>query len=52
MLRTAVLVTPMVYPFIDRIIDIKRQFWDYPLASQRTWFRKHVEDHDLHVLGL
>ncbi len=52
MIRTTVLATTMIQPFLDRILQLKLQFWPYPLASQRRWFKDHVAPQDLHVLAL
>jgi hypothetical protein len=49
--RTTVLATPLVLPFLDRIIHLKRQFWNYPAASQRRWFFENVGENDLHVIA-
>lgn len=52
MIRTRVLATPMVLPFLERVLQLKLQFWPYPLSSQRRWFADHVAAQDLHVLAL
>jgi len=49
--RTTILLTPLLLPFLDRIICLKRQFWDYPASSQRRWFFEHVAESDLHVIA-
>jgi N-acetylglutamate synthase-like GNAT family acetyltransferase len=51
LVRTAILATPLVRPFLDPVIEIKRQFWNYPIESQRAWFATNVSPHDLHVLA-
>lgn len=50
-IRTTVMATPMVLPFLDKILELKLQFWSYPLSSQRKWFADHVAAKDLHVLA-
>jgi hypothetical protein len=49
--RTTILATPLVLPFLDRIICLKRQFWNHPTASQRRWFFENVDEGDLHVIA-
>jgi N-acetylglutamate synthase-like GNAT family acetyltransferase len=51
LVRTAILATPLVRPFLDPVIEIKQQFWNYPIDSQRAWFATNVSPHDLHVLA-
>jgi predicted GNAT family N-acyltransferase len=51
-IRATVLATPQVLPFLDKVLQLKMQFWPYPLASQRKWVAEHVAAHDLHVLAL
>jgi predicted N-acetyltransferase YhbS len=51
MIRIATLATPATLPFLDRIISLKQEFWDYPAASQRHWFNENVAQGDLHVIA-
>jgi len=51
MIEIATLATPATLPLLDRIISLKREFWDYPAASQRQWFFENVAQGDLHVIA-
>jgi predicted N-acetyltransferase YhbS len=51
MIRIATLATPATLPLLDRIVSLKREFWDYSAASQRDWFHEHVAQGDLHVVA-
>jgi GNAT superfamily N-acetyltransferase len=51
MIGVVTLATPAALPFLDRIISLKQEFWDYPAASQRRWFFENVTQGDLHVIA-
>jgi hypothetical protein len=50
-MRAFILETTATAPFLERIIRLKQQFWNYSAVSQRRWFAEHVREYDLHVIG-
>jgi len=50
-MRAFILKTTATAPFLERIIRLKQQFWNYPAVSQRRWFAEHVREYHLHVIG-
>tara|TARA_Y100000389_G_C17187158_1_gene376980 strand:+ start:107 stop:625 length:519 start_codon:yes stop_codon:yes gene_type:complete len=35
---------------LQKILNLKKKFWKYSLASQKIWFKKNVDDNDLNFL--